>query len=200
MKKFFLFALYSTTLRGNNMKQSGVTKPNQLERIAALEKNAETVSMGVRVSQMLVQQMMGKVQELNEKLHVSTAMINDLQYRLLAVQKVSGLDLNSLQKEADRLKLEEWTKASDEDSASRGLLPAAEVASQNSVVVFTSTTPESQEDKGIFRSKVKVLEIGSTEAAAAFYGKKPGDKFDIVLADTKHVVELLQVLEEPKEV
>ena len=182
------------------MKQTSVNKPNQIERISALEKNAETISMGVRVSQMLVQQMMGKVQELNEKLHVSTAMINDLQYRLIAVQKVSGLDLEQLQKEADRLKLEEWIKASDEDTISRGLIAVPEVASQNSIVVFTTTTPESKEDKGIFRSKVKVLEIGSAEASVAFYGKKLADKFEIVLADTKHVVELLQVFEEPKEV
>ena len=181
------------------MKVNGQTKPSQLDRLEALEKNAETLSMGVRVSQMLVKQVMDRMQQTQEMLHVKSSALSDLQYRLLALQKVTGVDLALVQKEADRLKLEEWTRASDEDSASRGLVKSDAVKSKESIVVFTSTTPDQPEDRGVFRSKIRVLELGSLPAMEAFEGKKPGDVFDITLSDQKHQVTLLEVYEEPKQ-
>ena len=175
------------------MKQTGLNKPNQLERITALEKNAETLSMGVRVSQMLVQQMMQRVSQLEERLAFVVSSNNDLQYRLLALQKTTNVDINLLQAEADRIKLEEWNKASEEDTKQRNLTPVQEVLDENTVVVISSTTPSLPEDKGIFRSKVSVAEIGSNEATEKFKGKKPGDKFELTLAGNTHLVELLEV-------
>lgn len=174
------------------MKQTGLNKPNQLERITTLEKSAEALSMGVRVSQMLVQQMLQRVTHLEEKLAFVVSSNNDLQYRLLALQKVTGVDLTALQAEADRIKLEEWNKASEEDNKSRNLVPTTEVQDESSVVVITSSTPGT-EDRGIFRSKVAVSEIGSADATEKFKGKKPGDKFELELAGNTHVVELLEV-------
>jgi len=174
------------------MKQTGINKPNQLERVTLLEKTAETLSMGVRVSQMLVQQIMQRVAQLEERLAFVVSSNNDLQYRLLALQKVTNVDVATLQAEADRIKLEEWNKASAEDTKSRNLVPADEVLDESSIVVITSSTP-GQDDKGIFRSKVSVAEIGSNEATDKFKGKKPGDKFELELAGNTHVVELLEV-------
>jgi hypothetical protein len=180
------------------MKQTGLGKPNQLERVALLEKNAEATSMGVRVSQMLLQQMLQRVTQLEERLGFVLSSNSDLQFRLLALQKVTGVNIDALQLEADKIKLDEWTKASEEDNAARGLVPASEVVDQDSIVVITSTTPGA-EDKGIFRSKVSVIEIGSKEAIEAFQGKKPGDKFELELAGNTHVVELLEVYAQQKE-
>jgi len=132
-------------------------------------------------------------------LHVKSSALNDLQYRLLALQKVTGVDLALVQAEADRLKLEEWKRASDEDSKAKGLVSADVVKSKESVVVFTSSTPDLPEDRGVFRSKIRVLELGSLPAMEAFEGKKPGDVFDVTLADQRHVVTLLEVYDEPKQ-
>ena len=177
------------------MKQTGITKPNQLERIQLLEKTAETLSMGVRVSQMLVQQVGQQLQQLQEQNHIKSSMINDLQYRILALQKVTGVDLEKLQVEADYFKLEEWSKASSEDSAAKKLTEAKSVSSYDSVVVFTTSTPDLK-DGGIFRSKIRVSELGSATAMAEFLDKSAGDTFEVILADQKHVVTLLQVLED----
>jgi hypothetical protein len=148
---------------------------------------------------MLVKQMMDKLQQTQEMLHVKSSALNDLQYRLLALQKVTGVDLKQVQAEADRLKLEEWNRASSEDSVARGLVSVDVVKNKESIVVFTSTTPDLPEDRGVFRSKVRVLELGSLPAMEAFEGKKPGDVFDVMLADQRHQVTLIEVLEEPKE-
>jgi hypothetical protein len=177
------------------MKQTGLNKPNQLERITSLEKNAETLSMGVRVSQMLVQQMLQRVTQLEERLAFVVSSNNDLQYRLLALQKVTGVDLNALQTEADRLKLEEWNQASADDNVAKGLVAVESVSGPETTVVFTSTTPSLSEDRGIFRSKVKVSEIGTAQAIEVFQDKKPGDKFELTLNGQIHLVELLEVLE-----
>lgn len=179
------------------MKQLNVNKPNQLERILNLEKNAETLSMGVRVSQMLLQQFTKKMNQLEERLAFVVSLNNDLQYRLLALQKTTGVDIAALQAEADKMKLEEWEKASEDDNKARNLTKADCVSDENSIVVFTSSTPDLEEDKGIFRSKVSVSEIGTKEAKEVFVGKKPGDTFDIQLAGNKHRVELLEVYSQP---
>lgn len=181
------------------MKVTGQNKPNQLERIAALEKNAETLSMGVRVSQMLVKQVMERMQQTQEMLHVKSSALNDLQYRLLALQEVTGVDLALVQAEADRIKLKEWDRASKEDSEARGLVKTDFVKNKESIVVFTSTTPYTSEDQGVFRSKVRVIELGSLPAMEAFEGKRSGDVFDVTLADQTHRVTLLEVYEEPKQ-
>lgn len=181
------------------MKQTGLNKPNQLERITALEKNAETVSMGVRVSQMLVQQMLSRVTQLEERLNFVLSANTELQYKLLALQKVTGVDVAQLQLESDRIRLEEWTEVSKEDNEKKGLVSSPSVSSSESTVVFTSTTPSAKEDKGIFRSKVKVSEIGDQNAVEAFLGKKPGDKFELQLNSDTHLVELLEVLEVKKQ-
>lgn len=181
------------------MKVNGQTKPSQLDRLEALEKNTETLSMGVRVSQMLVKQVMERMQQTQEMLHIKSSALSDLQYRLLALQKVTGVDLALVQTEADRLKLEEWDRASKEDSAARGLVKSDEVSSKQSIVVFTSTTPDLPEDRGVFRSKVRVVELGSVPVMEAFEGKRPGDVFEVNLADQKHQVTLLEVYEEPKQ-
>lgn len=180
------------------MKATGLNKPNQLERIAALEKNAETLSMGVRVSQMLIKQITEQFQHVQQQLYIKTSAVNDLQYRLLALQAVTGVDLNKVQSEADRLKIEEWNKASNEDSLAKGLVAVSEVLDEESIVVFTSSTPELPEDRGVFRSKVRLIELGSKEATTTFKGKKVNDQFEVVLADQKHLVTLLEVYSAPE--
>lgn len=180
------------------MKATGLNKPNQLERIAALEKNAETISMGVRVSQMLVKQITEQFQQLQQQLYIKTSAVNDLQYRLLALQAVTGVDIDKVQAEADRLKIEEWNKASDEDSIAKGLVAIDSVLDEQSIVIFMSSTPDLPEDRGIFRSKVRLIELGSKEAIDAFRGKKVGDEFEVVLAEQKHLVTLLAIYSEPE--
>jgi len=178
------------------MKQTGINKPNQLERISALEKNAEALSMGVRVSQMLLQQLLQRITQLEEKMTFLVGANTDTQYRALAMQNLLGVDVSKLQEEADKIRLDEWEKASDEDTKKRSLVQVDSVDGTDCVVAFTSSTPDLPEDRGVFRSKITLSDIGNPDSAAAFIGKKPGDVFDVVLADQRHVVTLLDVLKE----
>lgn len=179
------------------MKVNGQTKPSQLDRLESLEKAAETLSMGVRVSQMLVQQLMGQLKQVQEQLHIKTSAVNELQYRQLALQKLTGVDLSALQKTSDEFRLEEWNRISLDDSKSKELVSSDKLESRDQTVVFSSSTPELPEDRGIFRSKVKVSELGSPEAESAFIGKSVGDTFAITLADHKHLVTILEILTGP---
>jgi hypothetical protein len=180
------------------MKQTGTGKPNQLERISSLEETCQTLSMGVRVSQMLVKQLTSTIQDLQEQIHIKSSMLNDFQYRLLALQKHSAVEQSVLQKEVDALRLVDWNIACEQDSKEKELYPVEQILDANDIVVFTSSTPESPVDRGIFRSKVKVSALGPVEVIQAFDGKKVGDKFEVSLAETKHLVEILQILKEPK--
>lgn len=172
-------------------KAKTASKP--IDRVEKLEKEVANLSMATRISQMLLKQMMEQNQKLSGDLRATTGMLNDYQYRFLALQGHLGVDVNKLAVDADGLKLKDWNDASDRDDVENKFVPANVVSDVTNTVIFASTTPDLPEDKGIFRSKVVLADTGSKEFIDAVLGKTVGDVFDVKLNNDLHRVTLLGV-------
>jgi hypothetical protein len=179
------------------------TKPTKkpIDRVENLEKTVEQLSMSVRVSQMLLKQVLEQLQKHSDGLRSTTGMINDFQYRVLAMQNTLNLDKVKLAAAADELKLADWQSASDRDDIAAGLQSLQKVESATDYVVLTSTTPGVAEDRGIFRSKIQLAESGNKDLIDALVGKSVGEQVTVKLNGDDHLITLLgvrrQVQEQP---
>jgi sporulation protein YlmC with PRC-barrel domain len=179
------------------MRRNGFREKSKGERFEALEQQVEQLAQAVRISQMLIQQFMQSNRSMQSDLGRTVGVMNDLQYRLLAYQEVSGVDIEALKAKADELRLKDYNEASDKEDAEKGLIPADTVESVNDYVVISSTTPGEAQDKGIFRSKFRISESGIAELMTGLIGKKVGETLEVKLADLNHVVEVLAIRKDP---
>jgi sporulation protein YlmC with PRC-barrel domain len=179
------------------MRRNGFREKSKGERFEALEQQVEQLAQAVRISQMLIQQFMQSNRSMQSDLGRTVGVMNDLQYRLLAYQEVSGVDIEALKAKADELRLKDYNEASDKEDAEKGLIPVDTVESVNDYVVISSTTPGEAQDKGIFRSKFRISESGIAELMTGLIGKKVGETLEVKLADLNHVVEVLAIRKDP---
>lgn len=182
------------------MKNGFRTSPQagRKERLRNLDAELKNLSMAGRISQMMTQQLMQNLQNISKDLGSAFNLINELQYKLLAVQKITNLDVTQLNAIADELRLKDFNDASDKEDIKENFAVGT-VVDQDSIVVLTSTTGEN-DDKGIFRSKMKLADSGSPDLIQAFMGREVGAKAVVKLNDVDHVVELLAIRQPPKAV
>lgn len=168
-----------------------------IDRVEKLEKEIANLSMATRISQMLLKQVMEQLETLKKETNSNTGMLNDFQYRVLALQKTLNVNVDAIAAEADALKLVDWNSASDKDDATQNFIHSNKVESDADVVIITSTVPGS-DNGGIFRSKSVLADTRNKELIDALVGKSVGDKVEVTLNEEKHVVELLGVRQFPK--
>lgn len=160
------------------------------ERLRELEVEVKNLAMAGRISQMMTQQLMQNMKALHEDLGRSFGIITELQYKILAMQKASGLDVEKLNAIANEQRLTDFCEASDKEDAAKGFTSTAVVA-ENSTVILTSTTE--QKDAGIFRSRLKLSECGVPDLIKAFMGREVGAKAIVSLNGVDHEIELLAI-------
>jgi hypothetical protein len=160
------------------------------ERLRELETEVKNMAMASRISQMMVQQIMQNMKPMHEDLVRMTGLIQELQYKVLAAQKVSGLDIELLNAAANDMRLADFNEASDKEDLDHGFT-VGETVNEQSTIVLTSTTEE--KDRGIFRSRLKLSECGVPDLINAFMGREVGAKAIVVLNDLEHTVELLAI-------
>jgi hypothetical protein len=165
------------------------------ERLRALEAELKNSAMAQRINQMMTQQLMQNNQNMQQDLGRALGLISELQYKLLAVQKVANLDVAALSIIADELRLKDFNEASDKEDAEQGFTVGTTV-NADSTVILTSTTEN--EDKGIFRSKLKLADCGVPDLIKAFEGREVGAKAIVKLNGADHTVELLAIRQPPK--
>jgi hypothetical protein len=163
-----------------------------------MNKQVDAASMALRLNQLMVQQLTKQVGEMRQSLATATNMLNDFQYRMLAMQRIANIDAPALQRVTDDLKLadfdQELARKDAEDKAE--VVPAVE--SDDDIVIITSTTPDAGGDHGILRSRIRIAETNHPDLMKAFIGKKVGDKVETELNGMKHVIEILGVRRLPK--
>jgi len=165
-----------------------------VDRIEKLEKEVANLSMATRISQMLLKQLMERGQQQDQELRSLNGMLNDYQYRFLALQQsIPGLDITDVAVKADAIKLNDWNDASDRDDSERKFTVADTVVDASNIVIFKSSAPSPAGDKGIFRSKIALTDTGSQDTINAFLNKKVGDEFTVKLGNEDHLVTLLGV-------
>lgn len=182
------------TIRGMQRGVKLEPKLNKTEMILAMDKELKNLQMAGRVTQMMVQQMLQQVQTLGKDLGKAFGTINEMQYKILAMQAVGNFDMAALQTKAEELRLNDFIEASDAEDAA-GNFTVGDKVQDDSTVVITSTT--SGDDAGIFRSRLKLSECGVPALVKGLTGASVGTKVECQLNGTDHVVELLAIRNPP---
>jgi hypothetical protein len=170
---------------------------NRKEKIRAHEVQLKNLEMSVRINQMMTQQLMQNLKGMHEDIGRALNLISEMQYKILAIQKVSGLDLAAMNAVANEQRLQDFCEASDKEDAEKGFTNG-DTVNEQSTVVITSTTEGS--DTGIFRSRLKLSECGVPDLINAFMGREVGAKAIVTLNGLEHEVELLAIRQPAVEV
>lgn len=178
-------------MNGFRQKSSAPRK----ERLKTLETKLANVEMASRISQLMTQQLMNNMKNMQEDLGRALGILNEMQYKLLAVQRLTGLDLTAMNAIANEQRLADFNEASDREDAANGFTVGTTVEA-NSTVILTSTTQET--DRGIFRSRIELSGCGVPELISAFMGKTVGTKATVKLNGLDHEVELLGIRNPPQ--
>lgn len=166
--------------------------PQLVQDVEELKKQVENLAMALRVSQALLQQVLPGIQNMGNDIKSTQSMLNDFQYRFLAVQKMLNIDIPKMAAVASELKLSDWEKASDEDDVQQGFVFANKVESPHDIIIITSEV-EGKPDTGIFRSKMVLAETGNQALIEALTGAEVGAKVSVELAGETHNITLLGV-------
>jgi hypothetical protein len=164
---------------------------NRKEKLRSMETETKNTAMAIRINQMMTQQLMQNLKGMHEDIGRALNLISELQYKILAVQKVAGLDVEAMNAIANEQRLADFTEASDKEDLEKGFTPG-EIVNEQSTVILTSTTDEGA-DKGIFRSRIKLSECGVPDLINAFMGREVGSKAIVTLNGLDHTVELLAI-------
>lgn len=168
-------------------------KLNKTEAIQSMDKKLSNLEMAGRVSQMMIQQVVQNVQSMSQDLGKAFATINELQYKILAMQSVGNFDMKAMQAKAEELRLNDFIEASDAEDK-QGNFSIGDKVQDNSTVIITSSTPD---DTGIFRSRIKLAECGVPALIQGLAGQPVGTKVACKLNGADHMVELLGIRNPP---
>lgn len=163
------------------------------EELAALKTELANLQMAGRIAQMMTQQLMQSVQSMSNDLGSTLNQLYEAQYQLSAIKTHLKLDPVELNKIANAQRLVDFDEASAKQDVKEDLV-ASDVVEEDSTITITSVaTDESGNDRGIFRSRLKLAESGVPDLITGLAGKKAGDKVNVKLNGFDHVVELLAV-------
>lgn len=165
------------------------------ERLKGLETELKNANMASRISQMLTQQLMQNMQNMSKDIGHVMSLINEMQYKLLAIQEVAKLDKEAMNAVANARRLKDFEEASAKEDLEQALVEGT-VIDANSTVVLTSKTEGT--DNGIFRSRLKLSESGVPELMQAFEGRGVGAKAIVKLNGLDHEVEILAIRQPQK--
>lgn len=168
-------------------------KLTKTEQIQSLDKELQNLQMAGRVTQMMVQQVMQNMQAVSQDLGKAFATINELQYKILAMQTVGNFDMKAMQVKAEELRLNDFIEASDAEDK-QGNFTIGDKVQDDSTVIITSTTTD---DTGIFRSRIKLAECGVPALIQGLSGQAVGAKVTCKLNGMDHTVELLGIRNPP---
>lgn len=172
------------------MKQSKA--PSTKDRIRELETALQNSQMAMQMSQMMIKHLTDQFQTFQTDLGSTMGMLNDFQYRNLAVIELTGINLDDLDAKAEEFKLADFNKASDKEDVDKNYVnDDAGVIEENSIVLITSHTPDLEEDKGIFRSKFPMEECLTPSLREALLGAKVGDTVESNIYDVNHKITIL---------
>jgi hypothetical protein len=187
------------TIRGQQRGVKLDPKPTKTEQLLSMDKEIKNLQMAGRITQMMVQQMMQNMQNLSGDLGKAFGTINELQYKILAMQSVGNFDMDVMAKKAEELRLNDFNDASNAEDVAGNFVPA-DVVAENSTVIITSTVSGSGDDVGIFRSRIKLADCGVPALIQGLTGQPVGTKVTCQLNGADHTIELLAIRNPPPQV
>lgn len=175
-----------------NLKgQRQVKAKGSKDEIRELKVALSNAEMGTRVSQMMLKQVLEQFQNLRRDMDNTMGVINDIQYRTIAMLDVGNINKEQLEAKAESLKLADYNKASDQEDISKNYeLDNDSIIGEKSIVIITSTT-NGDTDKGIFRSKFNMEECKTESLREKLLGAKVGDVVETELGGDLHSITIL---------
>jgi hypothetical protein len=183
-------------MKSNNNGKPGFRTTPKIDRLREVEHTVANMGMAMNVFQLGMKQMIGNFKSIDEDMKHIQGMLNDFQYRLLAIVDTLKLDKDALNLASSSIRLHDYQEASDADDKKNNY-ETIDTVEDNSVVIVTSECPEAP-DKALFRSKFSVTDLDPKQTPL-FIGKKVGDKFELDLVGNKHAIEILGVRRPPKQ-
>lgn len=166
------------------------------ERFESMERRVQSLEMSTRILQMLVRQIGENFSPMASDVGDLAGRQRDIQYRLMAVQELMNLNTDNIIKKAEELQIKDFNEISDKEDAEKGYSTTHTVA-EDSIVIFTSKTPNEAQDRGFLRSKLLVSEIAFPDLRAALVGKNVNDTIISNINGTEHVITILGVRSTP---
>lgn len=167
-------------------------EPKGKEKIRQLQTELQNVSMAVRIMQVTMQQLLGSVQKNDMDVARSLEVANELQYRVLALLKLSGTDVAALDAAASEIKLNDYNEASDKEDSDKNYTVVNEALTENHVAIVTTKCLTAKE-KSIFRAKFRIMDLTDPKVRELLVGAVIGSKVVINLNGLDHELEILGV-------
>jgi hypothetical protein len=166
-------------------------QPSTKDKFRTMDVEVKNLQMASRVTQMMCQRLVDNGKGMAEDMSKLFQLVSELQYKYLAIQKATGVDVDKLSEIAADLRLKDFNDASDKQDAQEGF-EVVDLVEEDSTVILTSTTSVTP-DQGIFRSRIKLADCGVEELIQGLLGKPAGTKVKTKLNGVDHEVELLSV-------
>ena len=172
------------------MRQAAA-KPTK-QRLKELEVAVQNSQMALQMSQMMVKHLTNQVSALQQDVGGVMGMSNDFQYRTLAMLELGSFDKEAVNAKAEEFKLADFEKASAKEDLAKGYeVDPAGLINEDSIVIISSSTPDTDEDQGIFRSKFAMAECNTPDLREKLLGSAVGDKIETDIQGTKHVIDII---------
>ena len=173
------------------------SRPTKADRFEQMVKQIESLTMAVRISQMMSQKMAQQLDAMNNGISVNTSMLNDFQYRVLATQQLLGVDPAQLQVITDGMKLTDFNAESLRKDQEDKCEVSTKIESDADTVIIKSETPDQVPDRGILRSRIRISEMNQPDLQAKLIGCEVGAKVETDLGGMRHIVEVLGIRRDP---
>jgi len=168
-------------------------QPSKKEQQRKTDTELQNLQMSIRISQMMIQQLMQNIKSIGEDLGNAINQLYDLQYKYAALQKYLNLDVEALDKIVNEQRLKDFEEAAAKADV-RENLETADIVTEDSTIIITSVAKDDVgQDKGIFRSRIKLSESGVPDLIKQLIDKKVGEKITVTLNGLQHEVELLSI-------
>ncbi len=163
-------------------------------KIRELEVALQNTQMALQVSQMMIKHLTEQFKNTQNDLSSTMGMLNDFQYRTLAMLDVGNFDKDAIEQKAELLKLADFNNASVKEDQIKGYVEDLDgVVTENSVITITSHTPELAEDQGIFRSKFPMSECINPNLRQKLLGLKLNETIEADFNGAKHTITVLSI-------
>lgn len=173
------------------MRQSKSVKSTK-QRLKELETLVQNSQMALQMSQMMVKHLTNQLSALQQDVGGLMGMSNDFQYRTLSMLELGPFDKDAINAKAEEFKLADFEKASAKEDEKKGYeVDPAGVVNEESVVIISSSTPDLEDDQGIFRSKFAMSECQTPDLREKLLGAKVGDQVEVDINEVKHVIDIV---------
>lgn len=167
--------------------------PSKNEQMRNIDTELKNLQMAGRVSQMMIQQLLTNIKSMGDDLGYALNQLSELQYKQSALEKLLNTDPTALANIANEQRLVDFDKASAQQDTKDNLIAAEAVSADSTITLRSDAKDETGQDRGIFRSRIKLSESGSPDLIAQLTGKTVGAKVQVKLNGVDHTVELLSI-------